>query len=248
MGGKTGEAGPAYAMIAQDLRDRIAKGDFPDAQRLPTEADLSQQYQVSRQTVRRAFHDLVAEGAVYRVRGRGTFAVNRAERYARELGSIEDLISLSSDTVREVVEPIRRLVDVDAANRLRLETDTLYKVVIRRLYDGQPFVVTKVFLPEEVGRILVDTHAFDENRLESATVLGMLEDKLDRPIVRATQTITVAPADEQLAGQLECSVGHALLRVDRLFQDETDYAPEFTISYFLPEQYSYRVVLHRSAR
>ena len=85
--------------------------------------------------MRRAFQDLVAEGVVYRVPGRGTYASDGGHRYLRQLGSIEDLMSLSDDTTMEVLSGLRRRVDVDAASRLRLDDDVVYTVVFRRCTD-----------------------------------------------------------------------------------------------------------------
>ena len=86
--------------------------------------------------MRRAFQDLVAEGVVYRVPGRGTYARRTGRRYLRQLGSIEDLMSLSDDTTMEVLAGLRRRVDVDAASRLRLDDDIVYTVVFRRLHEA----------------------------------------------------------------------------------------------------------------
>ena len=65
---------PAYQVLSRQLRDEIAAGMYRGGARLPTESELVQRHGVSRQTVRRAFQDLVAEGVVYRVPGRGTYA------------------------------------------------------------------------------------------------------------------------------------------------------------------------------
>lgn len=74
---------PAYQVLRQRLRDEIAAGAYPpEGVRLPTESELVAEHGLSRQTVRRAFQDLVAEGVVYRVPGRGTYA-NRG--YLRQL-------------------------------------------------------------------------------------------------------------------------------------------------------------------
>ena len=98
-------AEPAYRALAATLRSAIAAGRYRGGVRLPTEAELAAEYGLSRQTVRRAFVDLVAEGVVHRVPGRGTFATERGGRYLRQLGSIDDLMNLSTDTTMEVVEP-----------------------------------------------------------------------------------------------------------------------------------------------
>jgi len=142
---------PAYQTLREQLRDDIAAGQYSDGSRLPTESELVERHGLSRQTVRRAFQDLVAEGAVYRVPGRGTYASESGQRYLRQLGSIEDLMSLSDDTTMEVLTGLRRRVDLHAASRLRLDDDVVYSVVFRRLHDGVPFVMTTVHLVPAVA-------------------------------------------------------------------------------------------------
>lgn len=234
---------PAYQVLQQRLRDEIAAGVYRDGVRLPTESELVAQHGLSRQTVRRAFHDLVAEGVVYRVPGRGTYA---SEAYMRQLGSIEDLMSLSEDTTMEVLQGLSRGVDVDAASRLRLDHDVVYTAVFRRLHDGIPFVVTSVHLPEQLARLVLDSPELAAGAVGTNTVIGVLEPHLGSPIAEAAQSITVAPADEQVASELGCEAGHAMLRVDRLYSDTTGAPVELSVSYFLPEQYTYRVTLRRS--
>ncbi|KAA0111213.1 GntR family transcriptional regulator [Mycolicibacterium sp. P1-5] len=246
---------PAYQVLRQRLRDAIAAGAYPEGVRLPTESELVAEHGLSRQTVRRAFQDLVAEGVVYRVPGRGTYA-NRG--YLRQLGSIEDLMSLSEDTTMEVLQGLSRRVDVTAASRLRLEHDVVYTVVFRRLHvrragaqrpgetDGVPFVVTTVHLPDPVARLVFDSPELADGAVGTNTVIGVLEPHLDQPIAEAAQSITVAPADELVANALCCDIGHPMLRVDRLYSDTTGTPVELSVSHFLPEQYTYRVTLRRS--
>ncbi len=57
----------------------------------------------------------------------------------------------------------------------------------------------------------------------------------------------MAPADELVAGALGCTLGHLMLRVDRLYSDTTGTPVELSVSHFLPEQYTYRVTLRRSS-
>jgi DNA-binding GntR family transcriptional regulator len=247
---------PAYQVLRQRLRDEIAAGAYPDGVRLPTESELVAEHGLSRQTVRRAFQDLVAEGVVYRVPGRGTYA-NRG--YLRQLGSIEDLMSLSEDTTMEVLHGLSRRVDVSAASRLRLDHDVVYTVVFRRLHDrraaeqrpgesdGVPFVVTTVHLPESVARLVFDSTELADGAVGTNTVIGVLEPHLDHPIAEAAQSITVAPADGLVAEALGCAPGHPMLRVDRLYSDTTGTPVELSVSHFLPEQYTYRVTLRRSS-
>ncbi len=236
---------PVYRTVANKLRGEIASGKYGDGIRLPTEAHLAVEYGASRQTIRRAFHDLVAEGIVHRVQGRGTFATERHGRFLRQMGSIEDLMKLSSDTTMDIVSPLRRHTNIEAASRLRLDTDVVYTVTLRRLHEGVPFVFTTVYLPESVARHIVDAPEMSVGASSTFTLIGLLEPHLDAPITRADQSITVALATEAVADTLKCAEGHPMLRVDRLYSNERDELCELATSYFLPEHYTYRITLRR---
>ncbi len=66
----------AYGVVADNLRRRIARGEFEPGQRLPTETELCRSFSTSRITVRRAMAILEDERLVRRRAGSGTF-VNR---------------------------------------------------------------------------------------------------------------------------------------------------------------------------
>lgn len=238
---------PAYQIVATELRLRISAGEFPDGVRLPTEAELSERYGLSRQTIRRAFVDLVADRTVHRVRGRGTFATPHSGRYLRQLGSIEDLMSLSLDTMMEILRPPHRRVDIDAAGRLRLDTDVVHSVMFRRSHEDTPFVHTTVHLSPNSARLVADAPELAAGSVSTATVIGLLDPRLARPISEAAQSITVAPANADVAAALCCPVGHPMLRVDRLYSNDLDEPVELSTSYFLSEHYTYRVTLRRTA-
>ncbi|MER5508581.1 GntR family transcriptional regulator [Streptomyces sp. NPDC002766] len=236
-----------YVRLARQLRAAILRHDYPDGVRLPTEAELAETYRVSRQTVRRAFQDLVAEGLVYRVPGRGTFATPREEQYLRQFGSVDDLMGLSIDTRMDVVTPLHRRVDVDAAGRLGLHTDRVHKLAFLRLHEDVAFCHTSVWLPPAVGRLLETVKELTLPGTPNAfTVIGLLDRRLPEPIAEAEQSITVAEATADLAEHLGCEPGRPLLRIDRVYRTVAGQPAELAISHFLPEHYSYRVRLRRS--
>jgi DNA-binding GntR family transcriptional regulator len=63
--------------VARDIEKDIGAGLVAPDTRLPSEADLSQQYGVARMTVRRAIAQLRDKGLVVTVHGRGSFAMPR---------------------------------------------------------------------------------------------------------------------------------------------------------------------------
>jgi GntR family transcriptional regulator len=235
-----------YTVVAREVRNRILHGDYADGRRLPTEAELAARHGVSRQTVRRAFQDLVSDGMVYRVPGRGTFVTRRDGAHLRQFGSIDDLMGLSIDTRMEVTAPLRRLVDVTAAGRLRLPDDVVHGLTFRRSHDGTPFCLTTVSVPPAVGAVLAAVPELTvAGATSETTIIALLDARLPAPIAEADQSITVAAADPATAAQLGCPAGDPLLRIDRLYSDTAGRPVELAISHFLPELYSYRTKLRR---
>jgi DNA-binding GntR family transcriptional regulator len=70
---RSGRTGPKYRHIADDLRDRIAAGEFDEAGRLPAKDQLHQHYGAAINTIERAIDELRREGRVETVHGSGTF-------------------------------------------------------------------------------------------------------------------------------------------------------------------------------
>jgi DNA-binding GntR family transcriptional regulator len=236
-----------FSQLAAELRRDILRGRYADGVKLPTEAELAVSHGVSRQTVRRAFHDLVAEGMVYRVAGRGTFARPRGEGYLVQFGSIEDLMGLPSDNQMEITVPLHPRVDVTTASRLRLSDDSVFQLEFRRRSADTAFVHTVATFPPHVGELLLTVPQLnDVGELTTETVIGLLHPLLENPVTETAQSITVASADEHVAESLGVEFGHPMLRIDRLYLDSEGQAVELAITHCVPESYSYRINLRRS--
>ena len=69
-----------YEIIVSDIRKKIQSGTYQINEKLPTEPDLCQIYQVSRITVKKAIDQLVYEGLVIKRRGSGTFVKGISEQ------------------------------------------------------------------------------------------------------------------------------------------------------------------------
>jgi DNA-binding GntR family transcriptional regulator len=64
---------PLYSQLAAILRRKIQTGELGHLDPLPSETTLCQQYEISRDTARRAVQALRDEGLVFTVAQRGTF-------------------------------------------------------------------------------------------------------------------------------------------------------------------------------
>src|SRR2546421_4763841 len=74
---------PKYEQVKHSLIAEIELGRWPVGGPIPSEAQLSQRFSVSRPTLVRSLQDLVRDGYLYRRQGKGTFV---AQRNARDGG------------------------------------------------------------------------------------------------------------------------------------------------------------------
>ena len=77
---------PLYTQLEQVLLELINNGTYPPGSRLPTEAELSKQYNVSRVTVRKALQPLSEKGLLERKIGKGSFVAQK--KITRSLSNI----------------------------------------------------------------------------------------------------------------------------------------------------------------
>lgn len=148
---------PLWAQITDDLRRRVAGGEFD--RRFPTDAQLSADYGVSRQTAREAVRRLQQDGLIVRTRGRGT-TLSRIplEQPLHSLYSMAT--SLRAQGVAERVEVRERTIQpVDQADATVLgleQGDEVLYVERLRFADQEPISLERSWLPAAVGRGLLD--------------------------------------------------------------------------------------------
>jgi len=70
---------PPYRQIAADLRRKIQDGTIPPGRRIPSIVEMEQEYNVARDTLRKATKVLKDEGLVETVTGMGIYVVNRGQ-------------------------------------------------------------------------------------------------------------------------------------------------------------------------
>jgi GntR family transcriptional regulator len=219
---------PRYLTIEQSLRTRIAVLE-PHAP-MPSDAQLCEEFGVSRMTARGAVQRLVHEGLVYRVPGRGTFvAPARANRTASRILSFTDEMRRSGRAPRSrVVERLVRPATAEERRRL----DAADVLVLRRVReaDDEPVALeTAVFAAERVQQLL-------DADLEADSLFDTLADAGLVPTA-GHAVITAEAASGEDARLLGVRKGSPLLVERRLISDQDDAPLELTESRYVPERY-----------
>jgi GntR family transcriptional repressor for pyruvate dehydrogenase complex len=99
------------AKVISTLRSRLLAGEIPPGQKLPTEAQLTEQFGVSRTVVREAIATLAADGLVESRQGAGIFVVNHP---ASTFGTLAAEMGSRVSTALNVLE-VRLAIEVESA-------------------------------------------------------------------------------------------------------------------------------------
>ena len=96
---------PLSDQVNEVLRERIRKEYYPPGGRIPSEAELSQEFEVSRATIRTVLTRLAGEGLIFRKQGDGTYVNERLREVTTHTGGLwefERLIETSGYNARIV--------------------------------------------------------------------------------------------------------------------------------------------------
>jgi GntR family transcriptional regulator len=222
---------PLHQSVFAELGRRIVAGVYPIGSALPSEAQLCDEFGVSRGTVRQALGSLRTEGLIGGGQGRPPVVRSRAvpqsfdtflsfSRWVRGIGRVPG---------QRTVEIARRGIHGDAADALGLEEGTLVVQLLRlRLLDGEPAMVERSNFLDPAGRILL---AFDTD--SGSLYSHLIENGI--VIASARHVIDAVAADEVDAELLEVPVGTALLRERRHTRDAAGVLFEYAEDRYLPE-------------
>ena len=78
-----------YAEIYKDLKRKIETGEYEFQELLPSENTLVQEYDCSRNTIRRAIGDLVADGYVQTMQGKGHYRPHLPSAQLKRLRNLQ---------------------------------------------------------------------------------------------------------------------------------------------------------------
>ncbi|MGI8434853.1 MAG: GntR family transcriptional regulator [Nocardioidaceae bacterium] len=238
---------PLYVQLERALRERIRTQGLKPGDRLPSEAEIEEQYAVSRATIRMSLNRMVADGQVERVQGLGSFVAQPRPMHQSLLNSFTE--NMKSQGFR----PHRRLLrsetvepedDVRAALELREgQCQYLERLLIA---DDRPIALARTWMPVDclAGRL----DLFSAHSLGSSSLYELLHGPdIGLVLDCGVETVRAALADESEASLLEYPSGSPTLIVRRTSFISSGRPVEWSVMTFAADRYEYHVELTRPA-
>ena len=201
---------PLYYQIMRNLKEQIVSGKLGPGDRLPSEAEHTRRFGVSRVVIRQALRILEDQELIVRIKGKGTFVSEAVAEDAapRISGSLEDLIHIGADTTIKVVEFRLVKATADLAEVFGVKDgDDLFNVQRIRLVGGRPLAVLINHLPYSIGATI------PLSDLTKEPLIVLIEKRAGVHIEWASQVFQAVAADEEMAHLLEVDILTPLLKL-----------------------------------
>ncbi len=192
-----------YLTIKNHLKEAIERNDFKPGEKIYSELELKEKYGVSNTTVVRALQELVFEGYLTRIQGKGTFVSKGMLK--KKVGFTEhNVIHKPGGGFEEYTESvkvlsIKEITDKEIARIVEIgANEKIIHFTRMRLDDQKPFAIQHNYIPkkylpgidlskperyESISKELKENHGiniFNEHMKERIKVVYPLNDELKK--------------------------------------------------------------------
>ncbi|AZU61100.1 GntR family transcriptional regulator [Neobacillus mesonae] len=228
---------PLYYQLEEYIKGLIEKGELKPGDALPPEREYAETNQISRMTVRQAFTQLVNEGYLYRIQGKGTFV---AERKIEQ--PLQGLTSFTEDMKARGLVPGSQLIHFEtiaapngvAKQLLIPEAAPIYEISRIRLADGVPMALETSFISAELITGLTE-------EIVNQSLYAYMEEQLKLTIESSTQIIEASIANKEEAEYLQISEGAPVMLIQNIAYLEDRTPVEFVKSVFRADRYKFMI-------
>ncbi|MDR1626586.1 MAG: GntR family transcriptional regulator [Spirochaetia bacterium] len=237
-----GNGKPLFVQLKDLILQWIDAGELQTNDKLPSERALSEDYHVSRITVRQALNDLVREGAITKRHGKGYYvAPPRKIEYRLDslLGFIEEFAIKNMKceiTIlrREFIAPPE---EVRAALGLR-NNAKVFLLTRLIIVEGEPLGIDYTYLPGNVARLLEGMSLYN-------SILYRFFEKNGFKLTTADQWISAESPTREEAELLRKKEHDPVLVIYRNTRVEGDAVLDHSRTVYRADRYRYFVTLKR---
>jgi GntR family transcriptional regulator len=236
------QSSPLYAQLKQSILNALSDETLKPGDKLPTEEELCDRFGISRPVVRQAYSELISEGIITRVKGKGSFIREKEiqSHFFQELSTFEDemkRVGMTPSTkviTREIIKE-KKFQDL---LHLGPQDEILH---IRFLYLGNtvPMVIADTYVPVEFFPDLINKD------IENRPLYHIFESDYNRYIVMARRTVDAIIVSDQGAGLLNVPKGSAIYEVRTIATDIEDRILEYSCAGYPGERNCFDIMIYK---
>lgn len=232
---------PVYYQLKEILREKIAQGVWRPGEQIPSERELSGDYQISRATVRQAINGLIDDGCVERRQGIGTYVIEpKIVQYLTRLtGYTEDMRQRGLRPNSKVLRLELTEATPSIANHLQVEPGASVLLLERlRLAEGIPMAIETCYLNLEGAERLLEIDF--EGSVSLYNVLGQQFNVVPMRTEQRMEAASCTPREQEI---LQIGAGSPVLKNMRVTYDQHNRVFEYALSAYRGDRYVFYVEL-----
>ncbi|UII55665.1 GntR family transcriptional regulator [Cytobacillus spongiae] len=214
---------PLYHQVKDYLEEKIVMGEWEPGYQLPAERELAEQFNVSNITVKRAIHDLVNKGILFRQRGKGTFVSKKEDKDIYQLvtlrNEVEDQTPHPHKTLsfgeEEAGSIISKALNIDA-------TDKVYRIHRLKIEKEETVGIEYTYIPSSIIPSLT------QETIDDDLIYNMFTNKYGVQLEKAKIFFSTIVASESEAKLLNIPVGEQLIVLERYTYSESQLTVEYS--------------------
>lgn len=182
-----------YQIIYQELLKQIEKGIWKPKELLPSENELMDTHQVSRDTIRKSLQLLAQNGYIQKTKGKGSIVLdyNKIAFPVSGVTSFKELSKHMKGEVKTIVKKCHQiLASEELKKRMYIEDGDIWEIERIRNIDGENVILDKDYLKASVIPVISKEVAED-------SLYAYIEDELGLRVGFARKEITVVKATNE---------------------------------------------------
>lgn len=228
---------PLYAQLKAIIQEKVENEEWRSNEMIPSENELASGYGISRMTARSVISQLVAEGILYRVQGKGTFVCeDKIEMTSLSYAGIRSQLEKKGYNVET------RLLDVQqtparggAAQRLGIAPGSMvYEIRRIRIANKIPVSYHHSFIPVTICKGL------EKYDLQKEQLCDIMSVHYGLRRTYSVETLESYLADDQKAEVLGIGYGFPLILLQDIIFDAVRVAFEYSRIYFRGDKVTLR--------
>ncbi|MEH7252869.1 trehalose operon repressor [Neobacillus niacini] len=226
-----------YQIIFNTIVGQIKNGEIPPNSLLPSENELKDQYDTSRETIRKALNLLAQNGYIQKVRGKGSIVIdiNKFDFPVSGLVSFKELADKMEKKPRTIVNELSLIIKPDAYIKQQLQLsgkDQVWKIVRTREIGGQKIILDKDYLSAKFVPSI--TEEICEN-----SIYAYLENDLNLKISFAKKEIVVEEPTAEDRAFLDLDGFHNIVVIKNYVYLEDATLFQYTESRHRPDKFRF---------
>ena len=230
---------PLYYQLAEIIINDIKEKNLQENDRILTEREYCEKYNLSRSTVRQAIAYLEKKGYIYKVQGCGTFVSSRVmkQKLLKFYSFTEEAKKQGKTPSSKILSFKEKKADEKICKELNInKDDKVYELQRLRLADDEVVMYEKTYLLEK------KMQGLSKNILLEKPLYDILQNRYNISFTKATERFSVLLADENIAEILTIPQGSPIIRLQRWTYAGMEII-EYTVSLVRGDRFEFEVEL-----